>query len=647
MTDDALRTPSGMTALWYGGDYNPEQWPRDVWDDDMRLMRRAGVTVATIGVFSWARLEPRDGEYDFAWLDDLMDLMHANGVRADLATATASPPKWLVDKHPEILPVTDDGTVLSFGGRQHYRPSSAAYRTHATRLVRALAERYGTHPALEAWHVGNEYGCHVSRDYSDEAAVGFRVWLRERYGDIDTLNAAWGTSFWSQRYTEFAQVDPPRVTPAGTNPTQTLDFDRYSSDELRACLRAEIAVLREVTPDIPLTTNFMGLFKNIDYWTWADDLDFISDDLYPDPEDPESPMLAAMARDLMRSLGGGRPWMLMEQATSAVNWREFNAPKPAGMHRLLSLQSVARGADGIMQFQWRASQAGSEKFHAAMVPHAGEDSRIYRETEALGAELASIADIRGARCEARVAMVVDWPSWWALEQGSMPSRLSYVEQLTRWYRALWRRGVLVDMVHPSGDLGGYDVVIAAGAIALDDAALENLAGVPARGGQLVVGYQTAVLDQHAHARLGGYLGALQEALGVRVEELWPLRTGRIAGLAAGSVSEWGELVRVRDAEVLATFVGSEDLDGQPAITRKVHGDGAAFYVATAPERLGDAVERVLEDAGVPWTALPPGVEVVTRGDRTFVLNHAPASSTVTVAGQDVQVGPRDVVILRG
>ncbi|SEJ22107.1 beta-galactosidase [Demequina mangrovi] len=646
MTDDALKSPSGMSALWYGGDYNPEQWPREVWDDDMRLMRRAGVTVATVGVFSWARLEPREGEYDFAWLDELMDLLHANGVRADLATATASPPKWLVDKHPEILPVTQDGTVLSFGGRQHYRPSSAAYRTHATRLVRAMAERYGDHPALEAWHVNNEYGCHVSRDYSDEAAVGFRVWLRERYGDIDALNEAWGTAFWSQRYTEFAQVDPPRVTPAGTNPTQTLDFDRYSSDELRACLRAEIAVLREVTPGIPITTNFMGLFKNIDYWTWADDLDFISDDLYPDPEDPDSPMTAAMARDLMRSLGGGAPWMLMEQATSAVNWREFNAPKPAGMHRLLSLQCVARGADGIMQFQWRQSKAGSEKFHAAMVPHAGEDSRIYRDTEALGAELASLADLRGTRCEARVAMVMDWPSWWALEQGSMPSTLSYLDQLTRWYRELWSRGVLVDFVPASGDLDGYDVVIAAGALALDDAALENLATVPERGGRLVVGYQTAVLDERAHARLDGYLGALQGALGVRVEELWPLRAGRIDGLAGGAVTEWGEIVRTVDAEALATFVGSDDLDGLPAITRKASGDGAAYYVATAPAALGDLVEHVLAEADVDFARLPAGVEVVTRGDRTFVLNHATASCTVAVDGRAVEVGPRDAAILR-
>ncbi|MDN4482571.1 beta-galactosidase [Demequina lignilytica] len=643
MTSSAIPTPSGMNRLWYGGDYNPEQWPREVWDDDMRLMSRAGVTVATIGVFSWARLEPRDGEYDLAWLDDLMDLLHATGVRADLATATASPPKWLIDKHPEILPVTQDGTVLSHGGRQHYRPASAAYREHATRLVRVLAERYGDHPALEAWHVNNEYGCHVSRDYSDDAAAGFRAWLAERYGTIHALNAAWGTAFWSQLYTSFDQVDPPRVTPAGTNPTQTLDFDRYSSDELRACMRAEIAVLREVTPEIPVTTNFMGFFKGLDYWTWAGDLDFVTDDHYPDPEDPEAYVLAAMTRDLMRGLGGGRPWILMEQATSAVNWRDFNAPKPAGMHRLLSLQSVARGADGIMQFQWRQSKAGSEKFHSAMVPHAGEDSRVYRETEALGAELASLSHLRGTRSEARVAMVVDWPSWWALEQDSMPARISYVEQLLRWYRALHRRGVLVDMVPAAGDLDGYDMVVVASALALSDDAVTALAAVPARGGQLVVGYQTAVLDEHAHARLGGYLGDLQQALGVWIEELWPLRSGALAGVAAGPVSEWGEHVRVRDAEVLATFSGG-DLDGLPAITRRADGDGAGWYVATAPEALGELVERVLDDAGVVWSSLPAGVEAVERGGHRFVLNHSSVPVEVEVAGRSYGVPSRDAVI---
>jgi len=243
--------------------------------------------------------------------------------------------------------------TLGIGSRQHYSPSSATYRRYADRLVRAIAERYGTHPGLEAWHVNNELACHVPHDYSDESAAAFRVWLEARYGSIDALNEAWGTSFWSQGYGSFAEVMPPRAMPSFPNPTEALDFDRFSSDAWLGVYRAEAAILREVAPNVPITTNFMGFFKHADYWAWAREVDFVSDDHYVDPADPAAPALAAMTRDLMRSLGGGEPWILMEQSTSAVNWRTRNAVKPAGMHRLLSLQSVARGADGIMQFQWR------------------------------------------------------------------------------------------------------------------------------------------------------------------------------------------------------------------------------------------------------------------------------------------------------
>lgn len=657
--------------LWYGGDYNPEQWPREVWSEDVRLMRRAGVTVATVGVFSWALLEPEDGRFDFGWLDEVMDLLHGVGIRVDLATATASPPAWLVRAHPEMLPVTRRGVRLEFGSRQHYQPSSPVYRRYALRLVRALAERYGAHPALEAWHVNNEFACHVQRDYSADAAAGFRAWLRERYGTIEALNAFWGTAFWSQAYTGFEQIEPPRASPADSNPGQLLDFDRFSSDAWRECLRAEVALLRELTPGVPVTTNFMGFFKPLDYWQWAGEVDFVSDDHYPDPADAASPVLAAMTRDLMRSLGGGAPWILMEQAPSAVNWRKHNAPKPAGMHRLLSLQSIARGADGVMQFQWRQSALGAEKFHSGMLPHAGEHSRVFRETVALGEELAGLASIVGEPCEpARVALLTDWPSWWALEQKATPSRIKYLPGLLRWYREFWRRGVAVDLVHAEQPLDGYDVVVAAGAVALSEAARAELAAVPARGGQLVVGYQTAVLDDRLRVLLGGYLGErLREALGVRIEEFAPpappsLSGGRsprsrIRGLAAGRARHWAELLRVDDAEVLAEFDGARPkdwsagglLDGQPAITRRAQptGQGAGWYLATAPAELGEVVEAVLERAAVDFDVLPDGVELARRGEHTFVLNHG--GSPVSLADtrdprlRGLRLGPREARIL--
>ncbi|MCU1474632.1 beta-galactosidase [Amnibacterium sp.] len=621
-----------MDRLWYGGDYNPEQWPSEVGEEDVHLMQRAGVTVATVGVFSWAKLEPADGRFEFGWLDDVLDRLHAGGIRVDLATATASPPPWLVLAHPDVLPVTEDGVRLSVGSRQHYSPSSATYRRYAGRLVRAIADRYGSHPAVEAWHVNNELGCHVHRDYSDESAAAFRRWLEARYGSVDALNEAWGTAFWAQAYGSFEEVMPPRTAPTFRNPTQLLDFDRFSSDAWLEVYRAEARILREVTPGVPITTNFMGFFKPIDYWSHAAEVDFVSDDHYVDPADPAAPVFAAMTRDLMRSLGGGRPWILMEQSTSAVNWRRRNAAKPPGMHRALSLQAVARGADGVMQFQWRQSAAGAEKFHSAMLPHVGEDSRVFRETVALGEELASLADLVGTRLSARVAILFDWDSWWALEQPATPAELSYVAIVLRWYTELWRRHLLVDFAKPDADLSAYAVVVAPATQVLSTAAQENLAGFVAGGGRLVAGYQTGVLDDRLHVLLGGYLGALRETFGIRIEEFAPpaepsLSGGpvpalAIHGLGGGTAREWGEIVRIDDAEVLATFAGGM-LDGLPAITRRRSGGGSAWYVATAPDDLASVVDAVLDGAEVE-PALPhpvDGVEAVRRGNRLFLLNH--------------------------
>jgi len=369
-----------LPHLAYGGDYNPEQWPEAVWEEDARLMREAGVNLVTVGVFSWARLEPRPGTYDFAWLDRVMDLLHEHGVKVNLATATASPPPWMAREHPESLPVTHEGTRLWPGGRQQYCPSSPVYRASAASLVRRLAERYRDHPALAMWHINNEYGCHVAACYCDVSAADFREWLKRRYGTLDALNAAWGTAFWSQRYSDWEEIVPPRSAPTFPNPTQQLDFQRFTSDALLYDFEMERAIVREATPDIPVTTNFMGFFKPVDYWKWAEHEDVVSDDAYPDPADSQSPALSAMRYDLMRSLAGTRPWMLMEQTPSQVNWRPWNALKRPGQLRTWSLQAIARGADGVLYFQWRASAAGAEKFHGGAVPHIGtERSRVFRE----------------------------------------------------------------------------------------------------------------------------------------------------------------------------------------------------------------------------------------------------------------------------
>jgi len=651
-------------TIWYGGDYNPEQWPREVWDEDVRLMRRGGINLATVGVFSWAHLEPRPGEYDFGWLDEVLDLLHANGVRVDLATATASPPPWLAVRHPETLPVTEDGVRLSVGSRQQYCPSSPVYRERARELVTRLVERYGEHPALELWHVNNEYGCHVSHCYCDVSAAAFREWLLAKYGDIDELNRAWGTAFWSQRYDSFDEVMPPRAAPSFRNPTQLLDFDRFSSDELLACYRTEVEVIR-ARSDVRITTNFMDFFKPVDYWKWAPHVDIVSDDTYPDPADPTAPAYAAMVRDLMRSLGGGAPWLLMEQSSSAVNWRAQNAAKAPGQMRAWSYQAVARGADGILFFQWRQSAAGSEKFHSGLVPHAGTDTRVWREVEQLGAELASLSEragddaVAGTRVPSRVAIALDWDSWWAIEQPASPTTVSYHEVLFAWHRALSSLGVAVDFVRAHDDLSGYRVVVAPAHFVMTDAQSANLASFAEGGGTLVVGFGSGITDEDLHIRLGGYLGEpLRSALGVWIEEFAPpaapdLRatgggvappvplTGELLGDDAFGVV-WSEAVRVEDAEILARF-GDGTLEAWPAVTRRSFGRGTGWYVATlpGPDALRRLVERVVTDAGVevpPAAAIGANVEAVRRGRSLFVINHGPDEARVAVDGTDILTG---------
>ncbi|WP_426322012.1 beta-galactosidase [Microbacterium sp. E-13] len=634
-------------ALRYGGDYNPEQWPVHVWDEDVRLMQQAHVTTATVAVFAWAKLEPAPGIYEFGWLDDVLDRLHAGGIRVILGTATASPPAWLAHRHPESLPVSIDGVRLAFGSRQQFSPSSAAYRHHAMQLVTQLASRYARHPAVEGWHVGNEYGNHVPRSYDHESAEAFRIWLEKRYGDIEGLNSAWGTAFWSQTYQSFAEVGVPSAAPMIRNPTQVLDFDRFSSDALLELYRAEAAIIRSHAADTPITTNFMSFFKEVDYWAWAPHVDVVSDDLYPDPADPRSHVLSAATRDLMRSLGAGKPWLLMEQATSAVNWRPPNVPLADGRHRLNSLQAVARGADGILHFQWRQSAAGAEKFHSAMLPHAGEDTRIHRGVRALGLELSQLGDLVGEAVPARVALCFDWDSWRAVEQDGTPAVVDYLDTVLRFYEGFLRRGVTVDFLHPEADSTPYSLVVAPAAHVLSDDAVRALASIPARGDTLVVTYLSGVVDENLHIRLGGYLGgdgALRRALGVRVEEFAPAPDGTAFGVngdISGGADLWQELIRVDDAQVVSSFA-TGFAAGAPAITvKRDDRGGAAWYVGTRPSSalMDELVSDWLADGDVPaaFDHAVGDVETVVRGGRRLVANHAATPVQLTIGERRIDL----------
>jgi beta-galactosidase len=638
----------------YGGDYNPEQWPEEIWQEDARLMREAGVNMVSLGIFAWARIEPRPGQYDFAWLDRVMDLLHAHGVKVDLATATASPPPWLAKLHPESLPVTREGVTLWPGGRQQYCPSSAAYRQAAQALARRMAERYKDHPALALWHVGNEYACHVSECFCDGSARAFRDWLRRRYGTLDALNAAWGTAFWSQRYGDWDEINPPRAAPTFQNPTQQLDWLRFSSDALLECFELERAVLKEVTPDVPVTTNFMRAFKPLDYWAWAAREDVVSLDQYQDPGDPLTHVDAALNYDLMRSLAGGAPWLLMESATSQVNWRPRNLPKQPGQMRLWSHQAVARGSAGVMFFQWRASRAGSEKFHSGMLPHAGTESRTWREVAALGQELAGLDALLPARVRAEVAIVFDWESWWALELDSKPSvDLRLFEQVRSYYDPLFERNVTVDFVPPGADLRGYRLVLVPNLYLVRDAAAQALERYVAAGGTLVMSFFSGIVDEHEHIRLGGYPAPFRKLLGLRVEEFAAYAPGQQNQISTGDGARyacdlWSDIIDLEGAEALAEYAGAF-YAGRPAFTRHAFGEGVAFYAGTRPDAPGMdwLLGRACREAGVePAAQVPAGVEAVRRhsdsGSLLYLLNHrqAPAEIALDAPARDLLTGRR-------
>ncbi|CAN7414904.1 beta-galactosidase [Microbacterium sp. LjRoot45] len=661
----------GAGRFRYGADYNPEQWPRDVWQEDMRLMREAGVNIVSLGIFSWALLEPRPGEWDFSWLDEVMDLLHENGIDVDLATATASPPPWLTRLHPEVLPQTADGTVLSPGARQHWRPTSPVFREYALRLTRAIAERYAGHPALVAWHISNELGCHNIYDYSDDAARAFRVWLQEHYGTLDALNDAWGTAFWSQHYGAWDEILPPRVAPTQRNPGQQLDFERFSSDAVRDHLRAEAAVLREVTPDVAYTTNFMVAqnVRDIDYATWVDDVDFVSNDHYLRPGELGRDDLSFWA-NLTGNLAGGRPWFLMEHATSAINWREVNPPKRAGELVRDALTHVGHGADAVCYFQWRQSRAGGERYHSGMVPHAGRDSRVFRDVVALGAELDALAAVTGSHREkARVAVLFDYESWWVSGRDSHPTEaLQYDAEQLAWYRALLDLGIRADVLPLAASLDDYDVVIAPMLHVVTDEVRRRLEHVVRDGRHVVVSYFSGIVDGHDRVWLGGYPGALRDLLGVTVEEFVPLLPGQPVTLGSGSVATtWTErIVRLADGvDVLDTYADG-DLAGAPAVTRRRAGAGSATYVSADIGR--DGVAGVLRGLSVDIDALAADplaadgrVEVLSRtnGAERFVflanrtdesvllqLDGDAMGSTETDADGTLALAPRAVAVVR-
>jgi beta-galactosidase len=659
---------AGGTGLWFGGDYNPEQWAEATWAEDDALMREARVNTATVGVFSWSLLEPEEGQYDFGWLDGTLDRLHGNGVRVVLATPTASPPPWFTLAHPDAMPVTRDGTRLWHGSRDTYCAAAPAYREAARRIAGELAHRYAGHPALALWHVHNEYGTVC---WCDHAARAFRDWLGRRYGTgrdgLDALNDAWGTAFWSQHYSAWEQVLPPRATQWLANPSQLLDYRRFWSDELLAAFCEQRDEIRRHTPEMPVTTNFiLPGYQVLNAWAWSREVDVVAVDHYLGSPGPDGHADIAFCGDRARSWSGGRPWILMEQATNLIYAGDRILTKEAGRMLRDSVGYLARGSDSVLFFQWRASPAGAEMYHAAMVPHAGPDSRVFREVTELGQAVQRLAEVAGSTVRAQAGVMWDPDSWWALENQRFTSAdLGYLDEVRAGHGALWRAGVVSDFVRQDEELAGYRLVLAPALYLVTDEGIGALREYVAGGGHLVMSFFGAMADSRHHARLGGTPGNLREVFGIRVEEFCPLpRDARVRLSDGESGTVWSERLRAEGAEVVARYADGP-LAGLPAITRNVFGNGVAWYVSTRLGRRaqGRLIEGMLADAGVlpVVSGAPPGVEAVRRHAADgrswlFVLNHTgrpcavPATGTELLSGRRVtgllDVAPGAVAVIR-
>ena len=635
-------------GLAYGGDYNPEQWEPEVWPVDVRLMQEAGVNLVTVGVFSWAQLQPEPDRWEFGWLDRVLDLLAEGGIDVDLATATASVPNWLAAQDPSVLAVDRHGNRIAQGGRQAWSPSSRTYRRRSLELVERMAERYGGHPALALWHVSNELGGHNSRCYGEESARAFRIWLRERYSDsLDQLNRAWGTAVWSQRYRSWDEVEPPRATFTDPNPSLELDFARFSSDQLRDQLRAERAVLQRHTPEVPITTNFIvfDAGRDMAYSTWTDDVDIVASDHYLG-EGRDAYVETDFSADRSRGLAAGAPWMLMETAPNGTSWRRINPSKRRGQLRRDALSHVARGADAVCFFQWRAARSGAERFHSAMLPHAGVDSDVFRDVVALGADLRSLAPLAGSRVRADAALVLDEVSWWAFEGGDHPHNdLRLMDAVLPWHRVLTEMGLTVDVVPPSADLSPYRLVAAPQLYLVSDEHAARLSAAADAGATVVIGAFSGVVDELDRVRPGGFAGAFHDLLGVRVEDVWPLRDDESFAVAGdgwtGTVRTWAEVVRLDGATAHASAADG-DLLGMPVVTRRSTTAGAAWYVSAWLDDAGlrGLFARIAAEAGLSTPIRDSRqLRVTTRvaGDDEyhFLINHGDTDAAVAGSGTDL------------
>ena len=595
-----MKTP--FSSILYGGDYNPNQWPREIWAEDMDLFKKAGINSATVNVFSWAKLQPDENTYDFSELDDIIAMLSENGIDIVLATATGAMPAWMAKKYPEVTRVDFEGRRHKFGQRHNHCPNSLVWQKYAARLAGELAKRYGSNPHVVCWHINNEYntGC-----YCENCEKAFRIWLREKYGTLEAVNAAWNTEFWGHTFYDWDEIVAPNDLSDGmgfgfTRKTAfagiSIDYDRFLSDSLLENYKLERDAIRKYDKETPITTNLMGTYKGLDYFKWAKEMDIVSWDNYPAYNTPWS--FTAMRHDLMRGLKDA-PFMLMEQTPSQQNWQPYNSLKKPGQMRAQSYQTIAHGADTIQFFQLRRSKGACEKFHGAVIAHSGSgDTRVFKECAQLGEELKKLgAETLGAKNTAEVGMIFDWDNYWALEYTSGPNvDLKYVDQIHQYYQYFYEHHIPVDMIPIDGDFSRYKAICAPVLYMVKEGVAEALEAFVEAGGTLITGMMSGIVDQSDNVHLGGYPGPLRRLCGIWAEEIDALapeqsNTLRFPDGTESQCKLLCDIIRTEGAETLAAY-GGDFYEGTPAVTKNSFGKGTVYYVGTQPDH--DGIAKILD-----------------------------------------------------
>ena len=631
-----MRFSNKVNKIVYGGDYNPEQWPEEIWADDMRLLKEANIDIVTLNVFSWAALQPSEETYDFSKLDKIMEMVRDNGLQVCLATSTGAHPAWMAKKYPDILRTEFNGLKRKFGGRHNSCPNSPTYEKYSVRLAQKIAERYRDYNNIVAWHISNEFG---GECYCENCEKAFRVWLKKKYQTIENVNRAWNTAFWGHTFYDWDEIVLPNLLSEHFEQDRsqfqgiTVDYKRFNSESILECYKREYDALKAITPDIPITTNLMGFYKPLDYKMWAKYMDVVSWDNYPSNED--SPAQIAMSHDLMRGINGGEPFLLMEQTPSVMNWLPYNALKRPGVMRLWSYQAVAHGSDSVMFFQMRRTVGACEKLHGAVIDHVGtNETRVFREVKALGAELKELGEqTLGAVTDAKAVIYFDWDNWWAIECSAGPNcDLKYKDEIYNYYQALYKLNIPVDIVGPEDDLGKYQLLIAPILYMTKTGYDEKIRTFVKNGGTFVTTFFSGIADEHDLIVTGGYPGKLRDIMGIWVEESDALPSGAENHFTyrgkAYPAKLLCDLSHLEGAEALSVY--EEDFYAQmPAITKNQFGDGRAYYVATRSneEFYQTLMADICEECGVESLLAPQeNLEVTMRrnenGRFLFLLNHA-------------------------